>query len=646
MTKLDWFSGRLDHTALGTLALLQATPASPLIPQAVRWLLAKRGFRGWGISTADGLIPFILSRQLQTSEDTAGYRVSVWVEGNKVGETDSNGILTMALPQDRLKTERTMSSSAWREKAVSSGPWPHAGALRVCPRRERLSGHGARQLRFPPIPDRGYRASFRLFDHQGDHQPGQQRAGAGRHRRALSRQSGAAAAEGPHTRFLVRPDAASGLRLLSRDTDASIEHFEQSGDTLLFWVRRTSESGWISVNCTLVAELPGTVTIPPVTVSPLNQPDLLWSGAAKPLTFLNEGGDFWSSYTFTPDERYRLGLYWMTKGDDDRAIAHLTWCFDKYTLQDQPYNNTVKSLLTLSIRKKQPRPMIRYFEILKERDPDMSIPLEDAAAVSAAYSSIGEHERAYQILAGILEACFLQESALSGAFQDENRINESVTFMETLFLEYPDHATQRDTYYSLGHQLYSRASEAKDEDLKKLKLTRKFLFDKAQHLFERYLLLFPGDPRAPETGFSLLSLLVEQEKYKQVTERSTRFAAAHGESAFLDAFRYLSAYSLFFQSRFQDAIGFCNKVAGEQIPDQDRGQGAEPLPVHRPAHARQNLSFDAGFCKALAAYELVKTQFPDAARSIQFLQERKLSIPEVTPSTPRKRRTSRSASVA
>ena len=628
ITKIDWFSGSMDRTALGALALLRTKTAAKALSGMIRHLLHRRGIR-WN-TPAGGLIPYILSGYLKPLENSRDYAVTVRVNGRRIKKSDNRGKLTVTIPQSRLKNGRNQIELTLSGKGRYLYSVTHT---------QKLAGYKADTGSFPGRVIVNYRyPQYKIEDTVFSRGYSILRGNYKKIRNQLSRVPVGSAFTVRTTlklranasrNYLVIQTLPPGCRYLSAIQNGSVEHVEQNGRELRFWVRRRYSST-IHLTYSLVGELAGKTTIPPCVAFPLNRPDARWTGKAHSLRFLNRGNIFTGGYKFTPDERYRIGQYRFEKKEFSRAWPLLTHCLDKYKLKNTVYIATAKSLLHIALRQKRMKQVIRLFEILKERNPEMTIPLEDAAIVSAAYSRIGEHERAYQILAGILEARFLQESAISGAYQDEKRIKDSVHFMENLFNQYPDQSTQRTTYYSLAHQLYSRASESKDGELKKLKITRKYLFKKAQALFERYMLLFPQDKKAPEAAFSIISLLVEQEKYKPVMTRAGRYAAIHSRSAYLDAYKYLSAYSLFFEKRFRDAAVYCSSVAADRFPTKSGGMGTsryKHIAIHMLGKIHHSMQ---KFRKALASYARVESRFPDAKRAIRFLKLRHLSIPEVT----------------
>ena len=627
--KYGWFSGNIDRTALGALALLKAAPASKHLPKLIRHLLHRRTLTR--STPAGGLVPFILSGYLKPLENSRGYAVSVRVNGRRWKSTNAKGRLSLYIPQSKLKNGRNQVVLTLSGKGRYIYSVTHS---------QKLAGYIADAGSFPGKVQVNYEYPlYRIEDTVFKRGYSIIRGKYNKIKNELSRIPVGTAftirtrlrlRKSPARSFVVVQTLPPGCRFLSTVNNSAVEHYEQNGRELRFWVRRRYSGNDIRFSYSIVAELPGKTVIPPCTAFPLNRPDSRWNGRAKTMQFLSKGGIFTGKYRFTPDERYRLGQYRFEKKQYGKAWPLLIHCLDKYKLRRTVYIATAKSLLHIALRQKRMKQVIRMFEILKERDPEMTIPLEDAATVSAAYAGIGEHERAYQILAGILEARFLQESAVSGAYQDEKRIKDSVRFMEKLFLQYPDQSTQRVTYYSLAHQLYSRASESKDPELKKLKITRKYLFSKAQTLFERYMLLYPMDRKTPEAAFSILSLLVEQEKYKPVIQRASRYAAIHSKSAYLDAFKYLSAYSLFFEKQFKKAAGYCDSIARDRFPTKSGGMDTsryKHIAVHMLGKIHHSLQ---QFKKAIAAYSKVETKFPDAARAIRFLKERHLSIPEVT----------------
>jgi len=57
-----------------------------------------------------------------------------------------------------------------------------------------------------------------------------------------------------------------------------------------------------------------------------------------------------------------------------------------------------------TIRTGPPQEVVRYFEIIKEKWPDLEIPFEKITKIAAAYHEIGEYERSFLVFRATLES--------------------------------------------------------------------------------------------------------------------------------------------------------------------------------------------------------------------------------------------------
>lgn len=629
--KIDWFRSRADHTALGALALLRNKPASPLLPKAVTWLLARRRWYGWTTQVENGLIPFVLGQYLLRKRADANYRVTVKVNGKQVAVIPHSASKTLRIPAPLIKQGKNRIVLEMDGRGRFYYHVRLVRSVRGYPKdKQELQGRLRVWLEYPPFSiqdkvfSRGYSSvqgsytrvrndlqSIALDQHFTVRSELYVERDAGRY-------------------FVVSHALPSGCRLLPKTISGPVLYHERVDNRILFWVKRPGRSRYITFRFALLAELPGKMVLPPPVAYPLHRPERRSRAKMRHLTVLQRGNDFWDGYKFSADELLEVGAYYFKRKQYRKAVSLLEGLLKRYRLRRKPFRRATLCLLDSYIALKNRKQIVKYFELLKERYPDLVISLDKARSVADAYEQMGEHERAYQLLAGITDALFARESEISGAYQNEGRIKDSVAFMERLFLAYPDNNEQRTTYYSLGQQLFSRATDSSAEELKKQNLTKAYLLRKALAVFERYLLLYPGSHTAAETAFSIVSLLIEREQYRSAYRKSADYMQVYARSSFMDSFHYMAAYALFFRKQFSQAITFCRKVANEKYRTAD-GDKAFSKNRYFATHMLGKIYHSMqDFVAAIKQYAQVDTRFPDAKRARLFLESKRVSIPEVT----------------
>ena len=102
-------------------------------------------------------------------------------------------------------------------------------------------------------------------------------------------------------------------------------------------------------------------------------------------------------------------------------------------------------LLTISHQGLQPAASGRqYFEVLKEKAPELVIPFDDIQVVGRAYGDIGEHERAYLVWRATTEASYLEDARVGEVLRQRGRTLEAIAYLLDLWREYPDHGVDRE----------------------------------------------------------------------------------------------------------------------------------------------------------------------------------------------------------
>ena len=84
--------------------------------------------------------------------------------------------------------------------------------------------------------------------------------------------------------------------------------------------------------------------------------------------------------------------------------------FAEYTLRDDIAKDAARMLLLINIRAEEPRRIVQYFEVVKEKAPELILTFEQLLAIGKAYRDINEYERATIVWRGLIEASYLEDA--------------------------------------------------------------------------------------------------------------------------------------------------------------------------------------------------------------------------------------------
>ena len=149
-------------------------------------------------------------------------------------------------------------------------------------------------------------------------------------------------------------------------------------------------------------------------------------------------------------------------------------------------------LLTAHIREYQPRKIVQYFEVLKEKAPERVIPFDDLRAVGRAYRDINESERAYLVWRGVAEASYLEDARVGEVLRRRGRTLEALAYLISLWREYPNTASIESDFFGLSQVLARLADVALDRpalrrELAEAEVTRSELLLQSIRLIQVFL---------------------------------------------------------------------------------------------------------------------------------------------------------------
>jgi hypothetical protein len=166
-------------------------------------------------------------------------------------------------------------------------------------------------------------------------------------------------------------------------------------------------------------------------------------------------------------------------------------------------------------------------------------------------------------------------------------------------------------------------------ELKEKKVTREDLLWQTIALLDEYVANYPENPTVAEAAFSMANAYLDLEASNDVVALCRRFQTRYPKSTFLAGYQYVEAYGHFINSRYDEALALCKKVATEKYPT---AQGGLDFSDNRDLAIYimgQIFHAQARPVEAIAEYDRVKDKFADAKEAIEYFKEKRLELPEV-----------------
>ena len=353
------------------------------------------------------------------------------------------------------------------------------------------------------------------------------------------------------------------------------------------------------------------------------------------MTVLDPGTPSADPFNPTPDELYARGKAQFDAGKLDDAAKSLEPLWGGYALRDDVVKDSARMLLHIFLKNYDPRKVVAYFEVLKEKAPELVISFDDVKIVGRAYGDLGEHERAVLVWRAAAEASYLEDVALGEALRQRGKRLESAAYLLDLWRESPDTPAIRADLFGLAQVLATLAGTSATDPATRRELldagvAKSDLLAQAIRLDGTFLALAPDDPTADEASLALLGFHLDLNDYEAVVPLARRYAALYPKSQYLDSFQYAEALAQFQVGRHDRAIAVAETIAAATYKD---AEGVEqPSPNKWQALYILGQIHDARRepAKAVAYYERVKDRFTDAADAVAALKRKELSLPEVT----------------
>jgi uncharacterized protein YfaS (alpha-2-macroglobulin family)/outer membrane protein assembly factor BamD (BamD/ComL family) len=422
----------------------------------------------------------------------------------------------------------------------------------------------------------------------------------------------------------------AGTSILTDSIKGTFDRYEITPGAITFYLGDRPHLGGIQYS--LVGYLPGKYKNVPSILRSFYQPERIAIAKDLPLDVLARGQKSKDVYKLTPQELYEFGKRLSAKRDFQGAAEHLRPLFKNFHLQDNIYREVVQLLFDAALAADDHGEIVQYFEIIKEKYPDVEVSFENILKVARAYTELGEYERSYLVYRATAEGNFMRESQIAGFLDERGEFLRSVQVMERLLREYPAESYIATATYSLSQEVYGKAAEAPTNvKLREAGVTRVDLIAASIHMLDHFLSTWATDPAADQASFALANALLDLEQYQTAIKRSSTFAQRYPDSKLLDSFWYVIGYSQFAIGQSDAALEMCRKVADFKRKDPTTGVELAAANQFQAIYIMGQVFHSLGKpAEAITEYSRVKDRFADANEAIEFFTRKEISLPEVT----------------
>jgi hypothetical protein len=632
-----------ERRPLGDLARIRAiellarvAPRDPAVERGRRWLMERGRFLGWAFPRQSAAALAAI-RALESARAGGGRaRIAVRVNGKPAGELALAGDTESAHLQVAPALLRPGDNEIGLQLVGSGGAWFRARltADRVGdPPADETDGDAGRiriRRRLEPVPvdyrGRPIAAGFSVVSRRSprwvnavDRLP----AGARLQVRLIVERD----FDRPLDHCVLLERIPPGFELVAGSTGGHRSHLLRDGRRLAFYLAATGRR--TEVRYQLAALNPGRYRFAPTRLLSLAYPDTSLLGPAADFQVLEPDAPR-PEVRPTPLEMYQRGMAAFAAGDHPTAIAQLEPLWSEFTLRDRHVQPVLEKLLLASIAAEDEPRILKYFELAKEKNPELVIPFEQLGNVRRAYRSQGAHEGGLHLARGVAEALFVRQLGAVGRLEALDEMAEAMDLLRRLLLAYPDNHLTAKAAYAFSQVMYGRADRiAAGHELEGF--DRPGLLGEVVRMMAGFVGRHPDHPQAPVALFSLASALIELEQPERAVAWSDVGLRRHAEADLAPALAYLEAFAHFRRGEYGRSLELCRRVTREaRAPDQAQMARYIMAQIH---HARGRLD------EALPLYRQVAERFADAAETVQELEARWFRIPEVVRSQRARRAT-------
>ncbi|MFK8114594.1 MAG: tetratricopeptide repeat protein [Rubripirellula sp.] len=646
---LPWMRNTVELQAMYLLALQQVNSNHPNVAKLAKSLMASRIGSRWPVEKANGPAIVALARWHARDRHVSGkYRLTIWVNDREVEtltiDPATDGSRRIQIPSEHLygttgvnagqpqRVEFKLDGRAtFSYSAVLTG-FVAAEKIKASTRDWSVSRRyepAQRTVDGRTVP-RGFsvvNGSYQSFTNSLTQLPVGQR---GEVTLSPRRHATSARLAGKYDYLVLTEPIPAGCTVLEDSITGKFERYEIEPGQITFYLGDQRYPG--DIRYTLVGYVPGDFRVPQSILRSFYEPAQFAVAQIKSLSVMTAGEKSTDEYRLTPDELYHLGQKEFAKQNHDAAHVHLSQLHGQWRLDTDKAKNVVQWLFAASLAKQQHGDTVKFFEVLKEKFPDVELSFEDILQVAKSYRELAEYERGYLVYRATVEGSFERESQVAGFLNARGEFVRSVQAMERLLRDYPAESYLATATYALAQETYRRAAKVnEDARLKSAGLTRVHLIDAAVNMLDHFVTAWPQDPANDQASFALATALIDLEQYAAAIQRSEQYAQRYPQSRLLDSFWYMIGYSHFELEHPEEALAMCRKVAETQVNDPASGGTRAADNRWEAIYIMGQIYHSLGqAAKAIDQYAKVKERFADATEAIKFFSRKEIALDEVT----------------
>lgn len=615
----------VETTALALLAMESIRPDSPLIKQILERLLSSRTFYGYSPYRAKGPAVAALAVYYGKARFTGSdYRLMISVNGREVKSAQifrEQPAMVIHVPADIIQDGRNKIDFHLEGNARFAYT-------------ATLSGFSS-EFRDPKTWDRPFIRSRKYYHSPLEYKG---RTIASSTSEVTQLQDGERTyvsvdiREGALDRYLIIQEyLPAGTMLVDGSISGEFQHYQTGDGTITFYYPPGRYLRGYQYQ--LVSYAPGVYRVMPSVIRDAMKAGDMRIGESAALGVLAPGEKSRDEYKMNDAELYELGKAYFDDGQYTDALPLLSQLY----VRNQIYNQREVARMLLWIHTEDKyydsRKVVEYFEILRERFPELYIPFDRILVVGRAYRDIEEFERAYLVYKATIDASFVNDSNVSAVLEDEGQFLSSIDFQESLWKEYPDSPQVISSYFALSQNIYSKVPQVqelvkagrqipllKDQaEPEPKKITKLDLLKETVIMLAEFLTLYPDDPLADDASFSLANALLDLEDFPVVVSLAQAAQRRYPESEYLTSFQYVEALGFFSQHKYNEAVEAARVVADGKSEDRDLARYILGQIYHAQSKPES----------AMEWYEKVRDIYPDAGESISYFQQKRVSLDEV-----------------
>jgi tetratricopeptide (TPR) repeat protein len=433
--------------------------------------------------------------------------------------------------------------------------------------------------------------------------------------------------------LIVREHLPAGVTLIDGSLNTSAAAHELADGVLTLYFPPGADLGTTTYD--VFGYLPGNYRALPASIQSAYEPGRYHLGQTGALRVRPPGEPSTDPYKPTPDEIYARGKAHFDAGRFAEAGDALEPLFAEYSLRDDIGKDAARMLLLINIRAGQPRKIVQFFEVVKEKSPELFLSFDQLLAIGAAYRDINEYERATIVWRGLIEASYLEDARVGELLRHRGKTLEGIAYLIDLWRSCPNTASIESDFFGLSQVLEQAASRAFNDpglrrELAAAGVTRSELLLQTIRMVQVFLVQSPNNPIADEASLALLGALAELEDFKTVVRLAPRFARLYPRSTYLDSFQYSEALADFHLGKYDRAIEVAGAIAratykdaaGAELPSPNKWQALYVLGQIHDARRQPG--------RALEYYRQVADRYTDAAEAIKSYTRKALNVPEVS----------------